>query len=46
MTGVNPDMLRGNDAFRSGIASSMASVQTSLNSMMVNRPKRKLRPAA
>jgi len=46
MSGVNPDMLRGNDAFRSGIAASMASVQTSLNSMMVNRPKRKLRPAA
>jgi len=39
-------MLRSNSAFRSGIAASMASVQTSLNSMMVDRPKRKLRPAA
>ena len=46
MSGVNPDMLRGNNAFRSSIASSMASVQTSLNSMMVDRPNRKLRPAA
>ncbi len=46
MSGVNPDSLRSNSAFRSGIASSMASVQTSLNGMMVNRPKRKLRPAA
>jgi hypothetical protein len=46
MSGVNPDSLRSNSAFRSGIAASMASVQTSLNSMMVDRPKRKLRPAA
>jgi hypothetical protein len=46
MSGVNPDLLRSNSAFRSGIAASMASVQTSLNSMMVDRPKRKLRPAA
>jgi len=46
MSGVNPDSLRSNSAFRSGIVASMASVQTSLNSMMVGRPKRKLRPAA
>jgi hypothetical protein len=46
MSSVNPDLLRSNSAFRSGIAASMANVQTSLNSMMVDRPKRKLRPAA
>jgi hypothetical protein len=46
MSGVNPDLLRSNSAFRSGIAASMASVQTSLNRMMVDRPNRKLRPAA
>ncbi len=46
MSGVNPDSLRSNSAFRSGIAASMANVQTSLNKMMVDRPRRKLRPAA
>jgi hypothetical protein len=46
MSGVNPDTLRSNDSFRAGIAASMASVQTSLNKMMVDKPKRKLRPAA
>ena len=46
LKGVNPNTLRSNESFRAGIAASMSGVQRNLNGMMVNRPKRKLRPAA
>lgn len=43
LDGVNVDAIRDNETFRHNIANNMATVQSELNKMMIDRPVRKLR---